>query len=86
MLPPVVAVVWGYLTVEGESAHVHESCNEKQGLMHMLRCPSIDLSQILDYKAESLCIATIMGKVGKSYIVVHFSFSRFHIYKLRFLS
>lgn len=68
MLPPVVAVVWGYLTVEGESVHVLESCNEKQGLVHLLRCPSTDLIQILDYKAESFCVATIMGKVGKSYI------------------
>ena len=28
MLPLVVAVVWGYLMVEGEKVHVHEICSE----------------------------------------------------------
>lgn len=64
MLPLVVAVVWGYLIVEGEKVHVHEICSEMQGLVHMLRCPSVDLTQVLGYKAESLFVATVMGKVA----------------------
>lgn len=64
MLTPVAAVVWGYLTVEGENAHIHESYKEMQGLVHMFRCPSTDLIQIPDYKAESLFVATIMWKVA----------------------
>lgn len=64
MLPFVVAVVWGYLMVEGENVHIHEICSEMQGLVHMLRCPSVDLTQVLGYKAESLFVATVMGKVA----------------------
>lgn len=44
--------------------HIHEIYSEMQGLVHMLRCPSIDLIQILGYKAESLFVATVMGKVA----------------------